>query len=108
MIIEQVVHHKLFKEAMTDVLDDIMDKMQEDPTAIVNVLAVCTGGNHRSVAFALVLKSLLHRKNMKTSLRHLSEANWRSRRMCLKCEDCDEKAPQRAAIMQDAFDIVTG
>ena len=108
MIIEQVVHHKLFKEAMTDVLDDIMDKMQEDPTAIVNVLAVCTGGNHRSVAFALVLKSLLHRKNMKTSLRHLSEANWRSRRMCLKCDDCDEKAPQRAAIMQDAFDIVTG
>ena len=107
-IMEQVVHHNLFKKVMTDVLDKIKETMQEDPMATMNVLAVCTGGNHRSVAFALVLKSLLDRQNINTSVRHLSEASWKSRRLCLHCEDCDENAPKRVAIMQEAFDIVAG
>lgn len=103
-ILEQVVHHTLFSKTMQSVVDDIQDAMH-DHTNIMVVLAVCTGGSHRSVAFALVLQSILQRLNLKATLRHLSEATWKTRGLCQGCPDCREN-DEKQRMFDEAFDAV--
>lgn len=104
-IIDQAVGHTLFKPTMKAVVDDIKESVTE--SAPKAVLAVCTSGTHRSVAFALTLANILDRMSYRTKMRHLSWGTWKSRGLCWNCEDCDDANELKAEIFDKAFKIVT-
>ena len=89
MIMMQAIDHSYFVPTLTDVVQTVMALMDSGQVA-VHVWAMCTGGNHRSVAFSLVLESILSRMQYHVRIRHFSKSSWESRGLCMGCDQCQK------------------
>ena len=106
MILLQAIDHNLFMPTMIDVVQTVRVLMDSGKDA-AHVWAMCTGGNHRSVAFSLVLEYVLCRMQYHVRIRHFSKSSWESRGLCMNCDQCDDEHEYKVKAYAEVYRKVT-